>query len=47
MQTIIGEIQGLTAILAGLRADNIVVDHLDQILTQLKNSDLTNQIRTI
>lgn len=44
MQIIIEEIRSLTQLLAGLRADNIVVEHLHQILTRLKDSDLSQKL---
>ena len=47
MQLIIEEIRNLTQSLAGLRSDNIVIDNLDSILSQLKASDLGAKIARI
>ena len=44
MQSIIEEIRKLTQSLAGLRSDNIVIDNLDSILSNLKASDLGSKI---
>lgn len=44
MQTLLAEIKDLTKALAGLRSDNIVIDNLDNILAQLKGSDILNQL---
>jgi hypothetical protein len=44
MQLIINEIRSLTESLAGLRSDNIVIDNLDSILSNLKASDLGAKI---
>jgi hypothetical protein len=47
MQLIIDEIRYLTESLAGLRSDNIVIDNLDGILSNLKASDLGAKIARI
>ena len=44
MQTMLAEIKDLTRALAGLRSDNLVIDNLDNILAQLKGSDILNQL---
>jgi chaperonin cofactor prefoldin len=44
MQTLLAEIKDITKALAGLRSDNIVIDNLDNILAQLKGSDILNQL---
>ncbi|MGL6268891.1 MAG: hypothetical protein ACRC2O_13255 [Chitinophagaceae bacterium] len=44
MQLIIDEIRRLTASLAGLRPDSIVIDNLDDILSKLQASDLAAKI---
>ena len=44
MQTLLAEIKDLTKALVGLRSDNIVIDNLDNILAQLKGSDILNQL---
>lgn len=44
MQTLLAEIKDLTKALAGLLSDNIVIDNLDNILDQLKGSDIQNQL---
>ena len=44
MQSLINEIRNLTQVLAGLRADNLVIDNLDNILTTLKSSDINQTV---
>jgi hypothetical protein len=44
MQLIINEIRKLTESLAGLRSDNIVIENLERILSNLKASDLGAKI---
>jgi hypothetical protein len=44
MQSLINEIRHLTQVLAGLRADNLVIDNLDNILTTLKSSDINQKV---
>jgi hypothetical protein len=44
MQSLINEIRNLTQVLAGLRADNLVIDNLDNILTKLKSSDINQKV---
>jgi hypothetical protein len=44
MQSLINEIRNLTQVLAGLRADNLVIDNLGNILTTLKSSDINQKV---